>query len=134
MGRKKILVAEAESIQAAYMQSLLNKNGWDADVVKKGKKVIQKLSEEEYEAVMLNSEFSTSEDGNTIELINEFSKASGRKIPIIGVANYSYELERKAFKQAGVEHCLTKPVYKRGLLEALKSIFRSKPNNNVSVS
>lgn len=133
MGRKKILVAEAESIQAAYMKSLLQKNGWDADVVKKGGKVLQKLNEEEYEAVMLNSELSTCESGNTIEQIREISKASGKPISIIGVANYSYDLEKKQFKKAGVEHCLTKPVYKKGLIEMLKSIFRgNKPNVSVS--
>lgn len=128
MSKKKILVAETESIQAAYMQSLLQKNGWEADVVKKGTKVIQKLSESEYEAVMLNSDLSTCDQGDTIECIRELSKASGKQIPIIGVANYSYEFERKQFKKAGVEHCLTKPVYKKGLFDVLKSIFRRKSN------
>ncbi|MGB0523142.1 MAG: response regulator [Flammeovirgaceae bacterium] len=131
MGKKKILVAEAESIQAAYMQSLLQKNGWEADVVKKGTKVIQKLSEDEYEAVMLNSDLSTCDKGSTIECIRELEKASGKDIPIIGVANYSYDLEKKQFKKAGVEYCLTKPVYKKGLVDMLKSIFRGK---NVSIS
>ena len=89
MGRKRILVAEAESIQAAYMQSLLKKNGWDVDVVKKGGKLLQKLTEGDYEAVMLNSDLSTCEKGNTIDCIREYGVASGKHIPIIGVANYS---------------------------------------------
>ena len=131
MGRKKILVAEAESIQAAYMKSLLKKNGWDADVVKKGGKLLQKLSEGEYEAVMLNSELSTCEQGNTIDCIREYGVASGKNIPIIGVANYSLEFEKKEFKEAGVEHCLTKPVYRKGLIDVLKSIFSTQ---SVSIS
>lgn len=123
MGRKKILVAESESIQAAYMKSLLKKNGWDADVVKKGGKVLQKLNENEYEAVMLNSNLSTCEQGNTIDCIRKYSATSGKDIPIIGVANSSLELEKKEFKEAGVEHCLTKPVYRKGLIDMLRLIF-----------
>ena len=126
MGKTKILLAEAESIQAAYMRSLLERNGWKADVVKGTNKLLQKLGGGEYGVVLLNSNFSGKGKHGVelVEQIQEQARLSGHQISIILLANYSYDLERKKFQQAGVEHCLTKPIYKQHLLAALNNVLQ----------
>jgi DNA-binding response OmpR family regulator len=115
----KALVAEYESIDGAYLRLLLEKNGWKADVVKNTSELLSKLDEKEYALVLLNREF-CKEGQLATHKIRAVSKS--KQIHIVGVTSFTLAEEKRNLINAGVDFCLTKPVYNDKLAYVLGEI------------
>ncbi|MFT6962126.1 MAG: CheY-like chemotaxis protein [Flammeovirgaceae bacterium] len=120
MGKQGIiLLAEREAIDIAYIRSLLERNGWAVEIAKTSQSIFKKLSEIEFSAILLNASLIGSDQKKITKQIHSKEEELGREIPIIGISNYSYQVENKEFKMMGVNACLSKPIYQSQLFEAI---------------
>ena len=125
--RRRILIAEQESIAGAYIQKMMQKSGWDTELVSKGEEVIQRLSNEHFDALVISSQLS---DRSGIEVIKEIrGMVEKQRIPVLGMADSSLATERKQMEKAGATHCLTKPVYQKQLGKVLRKALGLKKSN-----
>lgn len=119
----RILVAEFESIDAAYLCGLLERNGWSAEIAGDGSEVIHKLQQEDYSLVLINSNQAKVIGFETTRKIKDLEGEMGKRIPVVGVTSHTIEAEKKNLMKAGADYCITKPVYKNVLFETFKNIF-----------
>lgn len=127
---RRILVAEKEQIEGAYVRGMIERRGWHADVVQSGLQVIEKINDAFYDAVIISSELTEVDGIETAQKV----RVSHHNLPIIGMANYSLTAERKRFEGVGVDQCLTKPVYKASLLDTLSRIFEKTQGQSTSAA
>lgn len=128
---QKILIAEREKIAGSYMQKMMEKSGWLTELVDTGSSLLSKLESSQYLAVVISSQLP---DMNGVDLARDIRQKYPNQddLFIIGMANSSLETERKQFEQAGVNYCLTKPVYQKQLVKAIKTSVQRR-TSNVSV-
>lgn len=120
-----ILVAEQEAIDSAYIRSLLERNGWIVEIAKSSQATIKKISETEFTAILLNANLIGSDQKKLTKQISSKEQELGREIPIIGISNYSYQVECAELKTMGVSTCLSKPIYQSQLFDAISSLGNS---------
>ncbi len=126
MGNKgKILLAEREAIDIAYIRSLLERNGWEVEIAKTSQSIFKKLSETDFSAILLNANLIGSDQNKLAKQIHSKEQELGREIPIIGISDYSYQVENREFKLMGVNSCLSKPIYQSQLFDAISSLGNS---------
>ncbi len=121
---KKVLVAEKASIEAAYIKYILERKGWKAEIVSSGEDVLNKLENTSYKFILINSSLVDTDGLEVAKKIQEQEQKTKRYTPIIGISNYSLMEERKRFMAAGINHCLTKPIYKTTLFGLISSIVK----------
>ncbi len=122
-GNNLVLLAENQAIDAAYMRLLLERNGWKTEVVSDGDEVMEKLRKNSYSFVVINDKLSKIDAFELARRIREQEKNSNRHLIIIGLTSYAMESEHRRFLKAGIDYCLSKPVYSSSLVAALGAIF-----------
>ncbi len=130
--KQKVLVAEFESIDAAYLRSMLERNGWESDLASNQMEVLHKLRERKYSLVLVNSNQSKVTGIETTRKIKALERELKRRIPVVGIASHTLEAEKRSILKAGADYCLTKPVYKNVLLETFKNVFGSNTLTSVA--
>ncbi len=123
----KVLVAETKDIDAAHLKLMLEKNGCKTEIVKKGSDVLQKLEQEDYALLLLNETLPGIDSTEIVKKIRSVEKTTGKHLPIIGITAYSLPSEKKQFQDAGIDYCLSKPVYKNLLYAVLSEVTLRKP-------
>ena len=118
----KAIIAETKSIDGAYLRLMLEKQGWQADVVDNSDEVISRLEATDYQLVLINRNLLGSDGLETTRKIRAWEKRKGKKVNIIGIASYTIEEERKKLLHAGADYCIAKPIYKKSLAEALENL------------
>jgi DNA-binding response OmpR family regulator len=137
MGSKqnfRAIIAETEAIEGAYLRLLLEKNGWKADVVQNGGDLLKKLEDNtlDYSLVLMHRDFCQSNGFSALRRIKDFEKKMNRSITIVGVTSYSLTEERKNLLAAGVDYCLTKPVYNDIMVSMLENIINRSMTSSVA--
>ncbi|MEN7547752.1 response regulator [Rapidithrix thailandica] len=132
MAENTVLLAESRSIDAAYMQLLLEKNGWKTEVVTDGTEVLERIRRKQYSLILMSEELNCMDGITTVRKIREFENGTRYHIPVVGFTSYSLEGEKRKLLGAGMDFCLSKPVYKNKLLEILQTLAHV--SSNVSVA
>jgi CheY-like chemotaxis protein len=122
VNEKKILVAENQSIDAAYLKLLLEREGWKVDVVDDGSKVLEFTAKYDYSFILMNISLTNIDGLEATKQIRVSEKKSGTHIPIVGLTAYSLSEETKRCLGAGMDYCIAKPVYKRQLSDIIEKI------------
>jgi len=126
-----VLVAENKGIDAAYLRLMLERNGWKADIVTDGEEALRRIEEKQYAFLLISNNLNSLKGTEVIGKIRESEAISQSHLPILGVASCSLVSERKKYLNAGVDYCITKPVYQRSLFEIINTLFE---DINISVS
>jgi len=120
----KILVADNKDIDAAYMRLMLERNGCKTEIVNNGQDVLEKIKSNDYSLVVMNEQLFQMDGAETVKKIRELERTGQKRTPILGLTSYSLSNEKKKFQNAGLDYCLSKPVYKNNLTDILSSIFK----------
>ena len=128
MGNKpyfKAIIAEKEGIEAAYLRLLLEKNGWKAEVVHSPFDLIRKMEKDggDYSLVLMDREFCQNDGLSAPIKIKNMEQAVNHSITVVGVTSYTLAEEKKKLMAAGVDYCLTKPVYNDSIVSMLQNIM-----------
>ena len=131
--RNTVLVAENERIDAAYLRLLLERNGWEADIITDGEELLKKIKEKNYALILMNNKLKNLDGIEVTIKIREQEAKSDYHIPIVGVTSYTIAEERRQYLNAGMDYCITKPVYQKNLFDLIYSIF-NEDETNVSIA
>jgi CheY-like chemotaxis protein len=115
---KNVLVADSQSIDAAFLRLMLERNGYKADVVADGNEVMERLKSNKYAFVLINGNLRSS-DGSSVARQIRANEQEGEHTIIVGITPTSLAKEARDFIQAGVDATLAKPVYNPQLNEVL---------------
>lgn len=120
----RILIAESEAIDAAYLRYMLEKEGWQTEIVTDGEEVLQRIRRQKYFMVMLCGKLSGMEGVEVALRVRELEKQLEYHPFLVGLCNSTVQEERRRFMSAGTDYCLHKPVYRQALFEIIQYIER----------
>jgi signal transduction histidine kinase len=107
--RPRILVAEDEPMIAELIRIVLEREGWQADVVPDGRAALERWFEGGYAIVLLDLQMPGMDGLEAARRIRAREDGSERT-PIIAVTAHAREEDRRACRQAGMDDVLVKPL------------------------
>jgi len=107
----KILLAEDNEINRAFMTELLLEHGHTVNVAENGQEVLEKLKAGRFDMVLMDVQMPVMDGMEATRLIRE-GKAEGVNagIPIIGLSAYAMREYQEQFLSAGMNAFVSKPV------------------------
>jgi CheY-like chemotaxis protein len=116
--KKRLLLVENDKVSAMLVNTFVKKE-FDLDIVANGGQAIIKVSEKEYDAILMDINL-----GDGITGLDAAQKIKHLKIykdtPIIAVTAFAMEKDKEEFLKYGCTHYLAKPFEKTDLLQLLK--------------
>ncbi|MFO7817022.1 MAG: PAS domain S-box protein, partial [Desulfovibrionales bacterium] len=113
-----ILVVDDDKVTRMYMQRLLEKLGFGADVAEDGDQALSKLADGEYDCLLMDVQMPVMDGVEATRRIRT-GETGPADIPIIALTAYAMSGDREKFMDAGMDDYLSKPVDKNELLQML---------------
>jgi len=128
--KTRILLAEDNRVNQKFAVLLLNKLGYQADVVSNGAEVLQALHSQSYDVVFMDVEMPEMDGLTATRQICE-QWAAGERPRIIALTAYARQGDREQCLAAGMDDYITKPIELPKLLQALQNLSDSNGGLNI---
>ncbi len=116
----RILVAEDNKVNQIVTQKILEKAGYEVDIVETGTEAVKAVEDNDYACVLMDIQMPEMDGYEAASLIRETEKVSNEFIPIIALSAAVTEEDRRRSQEVGMNDYVGKPVEKDDLLRALK--------------
>lgn len=123
--RLKILIAEDNQINQIVAKKILEKEGFEVDIVDTGKKAVEAVEKKDYTFVFMDIQMPEMDGYEATRTIREREKNSGKHVPIIALTASAMEKDREKCLNAGMDEYLAKPIEKEEMIRILKKTARS---------
>lgn len=124
----RILLAEDDDVNRLSTRLILRKMNHKVTAVENGQEVLQALTQEKYDAVLMDVQMPVM---NGVEAAKAIRNHDGSRfdptIPIIAVTAHALNGDREIFMNAGMNDYLAKPVQGDAMRKALENIRRQPP-------
>ena len=107
---KKILVAEDSSVIQNITRKVLQFQNYEIISVKNGKQVLEKLEEEDFDAILLDINMPVMDGMECARKVRALSDEKKSKIPIVAITGNAKNYTMDDFKAAGIDEYLPKPL------------------------
>jgi CheY-like chemotaxis protein len=121
----RILLAESNEVSQVLVTHLLEKRGHRVSVVADGLEVlaaIQDASSQDFDLVLMDTEMPCMNGLEATRAVREIERKTGRRLPIIAMTGHPMPGEEEAFRTAGSEGYLAKPLRPSALFEILEQV------------
>jgi PAS domain S-box-containing protein len=108
--RFKILLAEDNQVNAAFIVKILGKLGHDVTAVEDGQQALEQLKNQSYDCVMMDIQMPVMGGEEAVSIIREQEKSTGRHLPIIALTAHAMADERARLLEQGFDSHVPKPV------------------------
>ncbi|MGZ3758155.1 MAG: ATP-binding protein, partial [Mucilaginibacter sp.] len=122
----KILVAEDNTVNQFMLSKLLKDWNVKVDIVDNGKKVLDKLSSNDYDLILMDTHMPELNGYDTAKAIRLDFDEPKRKTPIISLSASSLDNEKSEAKAAGMNDVLSKPFQPYQLHAKIKNILEGR--------
>lgn len=107
----KILVAEDNELNAFALKTMLARLGYKVDVVDNGAKVIEKLSGDRWDCILMDISMPVMDGRHATAVIREQERVAGKgHIPIIAVTAFAMQGDRERLLSEGFDSYVAKPI------------------------
>jgi len=131
MTYKKILVAEDNKINQIVVQKILEKEGFEVDIVETGAEAVKALEKTSYAAVLMDIQMPEMDGYQATRLIREMEKVTGQHQPIITLTASAMEEDREKSFKAGADDFIIKPIDKTHLMKSLYNLLKFEKRKRV---
>ncbi len=107
---KKILVAEDSSVIQNITRKVLQFQNYEIISVKNGKQVLEKLEEEDFDAILLDINMPVMDGMECARKVRALADPKKSKIPIVAITGNAKNYTMDDFKAAGIDEYLPKPL------------------------
>lgn len=121
-----ILIAEDNYINQKLMRKLLQKLGYNCDIVDDGAKVVELLKEKQFDVILMDIQMPVMDGYEATRLIRETEKYRGTYTPIVAVTAFAMERDRKNAFEVGMDDFLPKPFSKSDFYFVIEKHIRTK--------
>ena len=119
-----ILVAEDNEVNQIVVTELLNNAGYRCQIVDSGKKVIDAISSQRFDLVLMDCQMPEMDGFEATRLIRQQESVNRlRHLPIIALTANAMKGDREECLQAGMDAYCSKPVDARHLLATIASLL-----------
>lgn len=117
---KKVLVAEDSSVIQNLTKKILQIQNYSITSVKNGKEVLQKISEEDFDVILMDINMPVMDGMECAENIRSLEDPVKSKIPIIAVTGNAKNYSMADFTKVGINEFIPKPLNFDVLVDSVK--------------
>ncbi len=117
---QRLLLAEDNSINQKLAVTLLQKAGFQVDVVENGIQALERVKQSKYNAVLMDVQMPEMDGFEASRHIRVWEVENGGRIPIIAMTAHAMQGDRERCIEAGMDDYITKPLEPRVLFNALE--------------
>ncbi len=119
-GLKRILVVEDNRLNQVYLQSVLEKMGYQVTCVDTGVKATEKLDQEPFDLAFIDLRIPLKNGFETCIHLRNSAKITNRTIPVIATSGSTSVADREKAKAVGMDDYLTKPFSPQDIFTVLQ--------------
>ena len=119
-GTKKVLIAEDSTVIQNITKRVLQFQNFDIQAVKNGKQVMDKMSKENYDIVLMDINMPIMDGMECARQIRGLADQAKSSIPIIAITGNAKNYSMEDFKDAGIDDYLPKPLNFDQLVNTVK--------------
>jgi CheY-like chemotaxis protein/predicted Fe-Mo cluster-binding NifX family protein len=120
MGKARILLVENDLASRQSALHIFQKSGCEVDAVTNGREAIKALETETYDFVFMDALMSEMDGYEATKVIrNPQSGVRCHDVPVIAMTGHAREKARKRCLEAGMDHCISKPIKPKRLREII---------------
>ncbi len=120
--RLRVLLAEDNVVNQLVALRLLERCGHTVTVAANGKKALEALEKDSYDAVLMDVQMPEMNGWEATQAIREKERATGGRIPIIAMTAHAMKGDDERCFAAGMDDYLTKPIRTEELVSALDKV------------
>ena len=117
--RRRILVAEDNDVNQLVAREILNRAGFDCDIVDNGQQALTALEQHVYDLVLMDCQMPVLDGLETTRRIRreeEDGRWTGRHVPVIALTANAVRGDRERCLEAGMDSYVSKPIHPATLL------------------
>lgn len=122
----RILVAEDNKINQVVALKILEKEGFEVEIVENGVEAVKAVEKNNYSFVLMDIQMPEMDGYKATSLIREMETVTGKHTPIIALTASAMEEDRKLCFEAGADDFISKPIDKKNLLRAMRETAAAK--------
>lgn len=130
-GKLNILIAEDNQINQIVAKKILEKEGFEVDIVDTGKRAVEAVQKKEYAFVFMDIQMPEMDGYEATRTIRKLEENSDNHVPIIALTASAMEEDRKKCLNVGMDEYLAKPIEKEELIRVLKKTARNLYNADI---
>ncbi|MFC1572689.1 response regulator, partial [Candidatus Eisenbacteria bacterium] len=125
--RTRILVAEDTAVNQKVISGLLERLGYQFDIVTNGRDAVWALEEYAYDLVLMDVEMPEMDGLEATRTIRDHaSKVDNHEVPVIAMTGHALEGDRERCLEAGMNAYIAKPIRPKELGEAIEKHLPSR--------
>lgn len=129
----KILLAEDNEVNLLVAVKILNKLGYDADVVKDGVQAVRAVAEGAYDIVLMDIQMPTL-DGEQATLRIRREVPLDRQPVIVALTAHALHGDRERYLAAGMDDYISKPIRLERLIDVLRAVKSGSSSTSTATS
>ncbi len=119
----RILLAEDNPVNQAFVVRLLEKNGHSVAVAKNGREALATLEGSPFDLILMDVQMPEMDGFETTRAIREREKTTGKRLGIIALTAHAMKGDRERCLAAGMDRYISKPVQPGELLTAIGKLI-----------
>lgn len=117
----RILLVEDSQVNQLVLLSMLQKEGYDADVVQNGSEALRAMARERYDLVLMDCQMPVMDGYETTRLTRQAKyNVKNPKVPIVAITANAMKGDREKCIEAGMDDYMAKPVRKTEFMQLLE--------------
>lgn len=120
VGLRRILVVEDNPLNQSYLQTVLEKMGYDVTCVDTGVKATEKLDQESFDVAFIDLRIPLKNGFETCIHLRNSASISNRTIPVVATSGSTSQADREKAKVVGMDDYLTKPFSPQDIFTVLQ--------------
>jgi len=120
----KILLAEDNAVNQKIASRMLEKQGWQVDVVENGKLAVEALENDNYDLVLMDAQMPEMNGFEATTCIREREKTTGKHMIIIALTARAMEEDKRKCLEFGMDGYVAKPIDRNKLFDEITRLAK----------
>ncbi|EPR41081.1 multi-sensor hybrid histidine kinase [Desulfovibrio sp. X2] len=124
-GKRRVLVAEDDSVTRLATRKILEREGYEVEVVKDGLEALAMLADASFDLVLMDIQMPRMDGVAATRAIRSSDRyAHLRGVPIVAMTAYAMVGDREKFLDAGLDDYIAKPIERKALVALVARLLQ----------